>query len=190
MGGEVTPLFHVSQLAAALGVPVPEGGEWLAAGWDLAGILEAWCDELRLTGFELAVEPTPSRGRTLRNLTVNTFHPVELLAAAWESGCFDWDPELDEERERELTDGRALTAYAERATATWHDFLLGAGDVPGDRPISTARGTLDFSELVRSQRWHAAYHHRQLVEFLRSRGVAIRGSARVAVDIGLPDEVF
>jgi len=121
---------------------------------------------------------------------VNAFHPVELLAAAWEKGRFDWDPELDEERERALTDGRALTAYAERATAAWHDFLLGAGDAPGDRPIATSRGELGFSELVRSQRWHAAYHYRQLVEFLRSRGVTVRGSARLAADIGLPDEVF
>jgi hypothetical protein len=173
-----------------LGLPPPDGGEWTAAGWDLAAILDAWCDELRRAGFELAVEPTPSRGRTLRNLTVNTFHPVELLSTAWSTRGFDWDPDLDEQRERGLTDGRLLVAYAERVTARWHDFLLEAGDAPGDPAISTPRGELAFSELVASQRWHAAYHHRQLVEFLRSRGVSARGPIHLAADLGLPDEVF
>ena len=97
--GEVTPLFHVSQISAALGLPGPDGGEWIAAGWDIAAILRAWCDHLQEAGFELALEPTPSRGRTLRNLTVNVFHPLELLADAGETGRFDWDPDLDEERE-------------------------------------------------------------------------------------------
>jgi hypothetical protein len=173
-----------------LGLPPPESAEWSAAGWDIATILRAWCDQLREIGFELALEPTPSRGRTLRNLTVNAFHPIELLVEAWGTGRFDWDPDLDAERDRALTDARALTTYAERVAASWHDFLLAAVDAPGDALFATPRGELEFSALVASQRWHAAYHYRQLVEFLRSRAVAVRGSADLSDDIGLPDEVF
>jgi hypothetical protein len=186
----VTPLLHVSQLAAAVGLPVPEGAEWAAAGWDLASILHAWSEHLRELGFELALEPTPSRGRSLRELTVNTFHPIELLADALQTGRFDWDPDLDKERERWLTDGRALTAYAEGIDATWHDFLLGADELPGDTVVATPRGELEFSALVASQRWHAAYHYRQLVEFLRRRGAAVPGSVDLAASMGLPDDVF
>jgi hypothetical protein len=188
--GVVTPLFHVSQLAAVLGLPPPEGAEWSAAGWDIATILRAWCDQLREIGFELALEPTPSRGRTLRNLTVNAFHPIELLVEAWGTGRFDWDPDLDAERERALTDARALTAYAERVAASWHDFLLAAADAPGDALFTTPRGELEFSALVASQRWHAAYHYRQLVAFLRSRGVLVHHSVEPDADIGLPDDVY
>lgn len=186
----VTPLFHVSQLAAALGLPSAEGAEWVAAGWGIAEILRAWCDHLRDTSFELALEPTPSRGRSIRNLTVNAYHPIELLIEAWGTGCFDWDPDLDAKRERALSDARALTAYAERVAASWHDFLLAAADAPGDALFTTPRGELEFSALVASQRWHAAYHYRQLVEFLRSRGVPVRHPVELGADIGLPVEVY
>ena len=188
--GEVTPLFHVSQISVALGLPGPEAGEWIAAGWDIAAILRAWCDHLQEAGFELALEPTPSRGRTLRNLTVNVFHPLELLAGAGETGRFDWDPDLDEERERRLADAPALNAYARGVAGVWHDFLLSSAEAPAGMVVSTPRGELELSALVASQRWHAAYHYRQLVEFMRGRGVEVRGAVAVAADLGLPDEVF
>ena len=188
--GEVTPLFHVSQISIALGLPGPEGGEWIAAGWDIASILRAWCDHLQEAGFELALEPTPSRGRTLRNLTVNVFHPLDLLADAGETGRFDWDPDLDEERELRLANASALNAYVSGVTGVWHDFLLSSAEVPARLVVSTPRGDLELSALVASQRWHAAYHYRQLVEFLRSRGVDVRGTVAVGADLGLPDDVF
>ena len=34
--------------------------------------------------------------RSLRNLTVNVFHPFELLPTAFDEGRFDWDPDLDD----------------------------------------------------------------------------------------------
>jgi hypothetical protein len=188
--GEVTPLFHVSQIASALGLPSPEGAEWLSAGWDIAAILRAWCDHLDAAGFELALEPTPSRGRSLRNLTVNVFHPLELLAGVEETGRFDWDPDLDAERERRLTDGPALCSYARGVAGVWHDFLLGSGEASPGGVVSTPRGELELSALVASQRWHAAYHYRQVVEFLRGRGVELRDAVGLADDIGLPEDVF
>ena len=56
--------------------------------------------------------------------------------------------------------------------------------------VSTPRGELELSALVASQRWHAAYHYRQLVQFMRGRGVEVRGAVPVAPGLGLPDEVF
>jgi hypothetical protein len=49
-----------------------------------------------------------------------------------------------------------------------------------------------FSDLLASQRWHAAYHYRQLVAFLGARGAALDGAVAVErlADIGLPADVF
>jgi hypothetical protein len=188
------PILHVSQLASALGLPAPAGSASTGTAWDLARILDAWCGHLREIGWELVVEATPSRGRSLRNLTVNTFHPIELLRGAWEQGRFDWDPDGDGERERALVDAHAVRTYAERIAARWTDFLLETGDeLDGRDPtVSSPRGDLRFSELLASQRWHAAYHYRQLVEFLRARGVPVSGALGVdrLSDVELPADVF
>jgi hypothetical protein len=154
----------------------------------VAGILDAWCDGLRGLRWELLLEPTPSRGRSLRNLTVNTFHPIELLPEAWEQGRFDWDPDRDEERELVLGDAAAIVDYADGIAGGWHDFLLRTGDQSADLTVRTPRGELSFAELLDSQRWHAAYHYRQLVAFLRSRGEALATYA--LPDVELPDDVF
>ena len=63
-------------------------------------ILAAWLGHLHTTPWSVLLAPTPARGRSLRNLTVNVFHPFELLPAAWTSGEFDWRPEDDGSRER------------------------------------------------------------------------------------------
>ena len=170
--------------------PVREAGEWIAAGWDIAAILRAWCDHLQEAGFELVLEPTPSRGRTLRNLTVNVFHPLELLAGAGETGRFDWDPDLDEERERRLADAPALNAYARR----------------GRRRLARLP-----AELRRGARRHGGLHAARRARALGARrfpALACRvslpparpvharprlrgpGAVPVAPDLGLPDEVF
>jgi hypothetical protein len=188
------PILHVSQLASALGLPPPAGGEAAGLAWDLASVLDSWCDHLVELEWELLVTPTPSRGRSLRNLTVNTFHPVELLPAAWEAGRFDWDPDGDEEREHALAGPTELNEYAARIAAAWTDFLLRVGDelAAHDPQVASPRGELAFSDLLDSQRWHAAYHYRQLVEFLRTSGVAVQGALGLDAMGGLelPADVF
>jgi len=49
--------------------------------------------------------------------------------------------------------------------------------------VSSPRGPLTFSALVSFQRWHAAYHYRQLVHV---RG----GDLTLPDDLVLPREVF
>jgi hypothetical protein len=186
--GAAIPVLHVSQIAAALGLPLPPSGTPLLDGRDAAAILHAWLGHLAALSWERLLDPTPSRGRSLRNLTVNVFHPFELLPAAWHTGESDWRPEEDEARERRLTNREALLRFATAAATGWHSFLDARGDELGDRdpPVSTPRGTVSFSALLAFQRWHAAYHYRQLVDVAGVRDPLDLASFALA----LPNEIY
>ena len=120
---------------------------------------------------EVLAAPTQSRGRSLRNLTVNVFHPFELLPAAWSGGGFPWEPERDDEREGRFHASAQLVAYAERILAAWSDFVLAHADELGrhDPLVSSPRGEVRFSALLNSQLEHIAFHLDQLVAFLREQ---------------------
>jgi hypothetical protein len=193
--GDVIPLLHPSQIATALGLPRPEGADSLPTAYDTAAILESWVGMLPLAHRDLLLAPTPSRGRSIRNLTVNTFHPFELLPAAWEQGRFDWHTgEADLRREEPLRTVAAVTAYAQDILARWQGFLLDRAEELADRDpvIGSNRGDTPFSTLLQSQRWHAAFHHRQIVDVLRRGGVDVGTSLDVEAIPGLdlPDDLY
>ena len=155
---------------------------------DAAAILDAWLGRIRETPWSALLAPTPARGRCLRELTVNVFHPFELLPPAWTSGELDWRPEDDGAREAELASHDDLIAFAEAAATGWRRFL-DEHDLAGRDPlVDTPRGSAPFSTLVAFHRWHAAYHYRQLVSVL--------GDAEGALDLdelddlALPSDVF
>lgn len=172
--GAAVPILHRTQIASLLGLPSREEGAAGSLAWDCAALLQAWIAQLGGLPPELLVAPTRSRGRSIRNLTVNTFHPFELLPTACASGTFAWDPDLDDEREAPLVDTRAVIAYAAERHDGWVAFLGDDGDTlnPG-RPVETPRGALALGALLSAQRWHVAYHYRQLIDFLRESGVAV-----------------
>jgi len=168
LGDRVVPLFHVSQLARALGLPSPTPPASALMAWETVGRLHRWVERLRPLGRESLTRPTESRGRTLINLTINVFHPFELLPVAWESGRFDWDPTLDDERERALERPEAVVAFAEHVEREWSDFVAEHEDELESRDpvIASLRGELRYSELLESQVWHVEFHQRQLEAFL------------------------
>ena len=193
LDGAVLPILDVSQLAAALGLAVAARGAIPAAAWDLAAVLDAWTDLLPLAPADLLTAPTPSRGRSIRNLTVNTFHPVELLPAAAEQGAFPWDPDGDDEREAALPDPASVLGYARGIAAAWMVWLLEhAADLEPSLTVSSPRGELPLGDLLLSQRWHAAFHYRQLTAFLSTHGVSAEGAlqAESLAGLELPSEVF
>jgi len=183
--GRVVTVLHVSQVAEELGLPVPASVPERDAA-DAATILDAWIDGIRGAEWEALLEPTPARGRSLRNLTVNVFHPYELFRGAWRTGEFDWRPEDDGAREAGLATREALLAFAEASAAGWRVFLAATDVASHDAPVRSSRGEVRFSALVSFQRWHAAYHYRQLVSVLGVEGldlVAFEG-------LTLPRDVF
>jgi hypothetical protein len=194
VGGVASPILHVSQLASALGLQAPPQLEVSRLAWDATAVIESWLKLIRRLDFETLIVPTPARGRSLRNLTVNVFHPFELLPVAFDHGRFDWDPSLDEVRAALLRDATAVVAYAADRHAAWQEWLrdreaqLGARD-PN---VETPRGRVTYRVLLDSQRWHAAFHYRQLLAFLESGGHEVTGALSLTSvrDLKLSPEIF
>ena len=161
-----------------LGLEAPPQLEASRLAWNAASVLEAWTSLIRPLDFATLILPTPSRGRSLRNLTVNVFHPFELLPLAFDEGRFDWDPTLDDAREAALHDAAAVVVYASDRVAAWQDWLREreAALRVRDPEVDSPRGTVTYRNLLASQRWHAAFHYRQLVALLEGRGHDVGGA--------------
>jgi hypothetical protein len=192
--GVVSPLLHVSQLSSLLGLDGDTAGDAVGLARDTVSLLEAWTRELAELPWPLVTRPTPSRGRSLRNLTVNVFHPFELLPGAWLDGEFPWDPDLDEEREAAFGDTATLAGWARTTLDGWRVFLAEHQDELGERDpvIASPRGPIGWTALLASQRWHAAFHLRQLELFLAIEGVprVSTFSVETLQDLELPAAVW
>ena len=187
------PILHESQLASLLGLPATDATDPARTAGDTLTLLTSWCGLIEPVSWELLIAPTRSRRRTTRNLTVNVFHPFELLPEAWDNGLFAWNPDLDDEREAQLASADAVHQYATRVSDHWAAFLTNvSGSIGRDNPIvDSPRGEISFSNLLEQQRWHAAFHHRQIVDFLGSNGIAT-DSLDVSgfVGLDLPTELY
>jgi len=177
-----------------LGLEAPAQVGAVSLAWDSAAVLGAWLMLIEPLDLETLTAPTPSRGRSLRNLTVNVFHPFELLPIAFESGRFDWDPSGDEGREEALGQADAVIAYAADRHLGWQHWLQEREDDLSTRDpvVTSSRGTVTYTNLVDSQRWHAAYHYRQVLAFLERGGYEPTGTLSLASLRGLklPAEIF
>ena len=129
-----------------LGLEAPGAAEVTRLAWDAAAVLGAWVELIEPLDFDTLTAPTPSRGRSLRNLTVNVFHPFELLPGAFDTGDFDWDPDLDESarldcrtRQRSSPTLRTSTRLAGLAHGT-------RNDLPGRDPeVRSPRGQISYA---------------------------------------------
>jgi hypothetical protein len=185
----------MSQLAALLGIPAPPALESTRLGYDLLLVVESWAENLRVLPWELLVAPTPSRGRSVRNLTMNAVYPISLLPETWESGRLDWGVvDLDEERGAAYTTSAQLADFAQGVYAAWSMFMLESEQTLAldDPVVQTPRGQLRYSELLASQRWHISFHHRQIAEYLALEGAEPAHPFRAEHLAGLtfPENVF
>lgn len=179
-------MLHVSQLAEALDLPwqAPLAATVLAA--DTMVLLEAWAEGIASLDLPSLLARTPSRGRSLRNLSVNVHHPFELLPVARSTGSFPWDPDRDAHREAALTTAAAVHDYVAGVLRGWRAFVTAAGSEldARDPVVTTPRGAVPYSVVLDAQRWHAAYHLRQLEHVLGG------GLMPHLVELALPADVF
>jgi hypothetical protein len=161
---------------------------------DLNAVLTAWIECLEPLPWAVLQEPTPSRGRSLRELSVNVFRPIELLVEAWRDGRFFWIANEDDVRVERLNDPGLLLDYIRGVQQAWTVFMGEEADNLGgaERPVLTAKGDLTYRSLLDAQRLHAAYHLRQLIEFLESSGraPAVRFRPEHIQGLQLPAAVF
>lgn len=192
------PIIHPVQLRGILGMPVDESAgpePWLPMAWDIAGILDDWLRLLPLLTWEQLLAPTLSRGRNTRNLTVNVWRPIALLPKAYERKFFGWfTGEADLQVEAYLHTVEEVVEWAQAGSFAWQGWLMELTELPEveDPFIVSTRGDTDFSELLRLQRFHAAFHHRQITDFLQTNRIAFDRQLDVAAlpGIGLPDELY
>jgi hypothetical protein len=194
VGDRLTPVMHRTQIATALALPVPKTEESQRLAWDLVPVLDGWIAHVEQVEWDRLVRPTPSRDRTLRNLTVNVFHPVSLLPNAFFSGRFEWYPEEDHRREEDLRSPADAIGYARGVADAWLGFLANHGKECDERnpPVASSRGDVHFAALLEYQRWHAAFHYRQMVGFLAAEGIVLPTAFKVEslADLELPASVF
>jgi hypothetical protein len=185
----MTTIMHVSQVARLLDLPSPPLGESSRVGYDIVLLLESWERMLRPLPDEAVVRGTASRGRSVRNLTMNAVYPISLLPEAFASERFDWGlVDLDEQRAEPYTEARALAEFTRGVRDSWSSFVVAYEDELAVRDpwVEAPRGRMLFSELLNHQRWHLAFHQRQIAEHLslpRERALP----ARLGID--LPETV-
>lgn len=200
--GRVLSVLYPGQLAPLLGLPEPGGLDAVRHAWDLVALCDAWADAVGEIPPELVGErmplstPDPGRHITFRDLVVNVFHPIVLVPDAWTTGDLPWFPEeRDEEIAGTLPDHAAVAEYARRGAKTWTGFVLDRdeGELARRNPeVTSPRGTVRFDALVASQRWHAAFHYRQLVHVLAEWSHPLRRPLDLGTIAGLelPAEVM
>jgi hypothetical protein len=169
--GRLFTFMHAAQIADELGLepPPPSGLELLD---DIRAIAESWLACARVTPWEVLVPPTRSRGRSLLELTVNVFRPLELLPQAWGTERYDWAPLQDRPVWEPMRSRDELVGYCVERLEGWDRFAAEPPPIEADdKQCWTPRGLIPFSRLLDFQRWNSAYHHRQLLDLLRTAGI-------------------
>ncbi|MGI8909705.1 MAG: hypothetical protein ACR2JR_04005 [Rubrobacteraceae bacterium] len=196
VAGRASPVMHPMQIATILGLPSPESEvDSARLAWDAASIMDGWIGLLQAAPWGALISPTPSRGRSIRNLTVNAFRPFEMLPDAWRAREFAWyTGEADTSRELPLTSPENLEDFARKVLRDWEDFLMEYGeDLKREDPeVRSSRGEVPYSVVLRAQRWHVAFHYRQILDFLRTQGIEPENVLDVEgfEDLDLPPSIY
>lgn len=195
--GQPFQLLHASQIAAILGLPMPESDvSIIKVCYDIVTIMESWIGMLERMDFDLMKSPTRSRNRPVTLMTVNAFHPISLIPGAWEEGTFEWHTrESDARREAVLTDADKVLSFVRECLLTFQVFLMNYEEeieTRDDPLVKTTKGEVPFSVLVQAQRSHIAIHHRQMIDFLQSHGMSVDNILDVdaIADMTLPADLY
>lgn len=186
-------ILHTDQLRAFLGI---EASPAVASYRELAGaldrILKAVEQAVRQVPTERLSDPTPNRGRDLRELVFNIHDRIPPMAAALDSGRYEWRHGDDFGRSRRFGTTEELARFSAEVRAAWLARAERMDDGAGYEMVQTPRGPVTQLQLLESQAFHAAQHLRQIYVFMRQIGIAPVGeiTAEEMAPICLGDQVF
>lgn len=157
-------------------------------------LVDAWAALVRGLDPPLLVAPTASRSRTSAELALNVLNPFDLMPAAWETGDMPWYPEHDGERAAAISHAE-LVDWSSAVAIRWSGFVGSSTETLAQpaREIDSPRGVFEWGPLISAQRWHAAFHYRQVTAFLEDEAVPLPpGAVPLAelVTVDLPEDVF
>lgn len=195
LDGDVVSFQHPSQLASLLNLDVGDAQPATAVAFSLLDVLERWIGVISDVPFAAFLEPTLSRGRNIRNLTVNVYRPIRLLPQTYRDGQFNWyTNEADLQQESFLRDTEQIVSFAQEIYGEFANFLLEHAESfsENDPALTGNRGDMRFSELLVTQRFHAAFHYRQIVDFFNSNGFGPKPALpnMIEQEIGLPANLY
>lgn len=193
--GEVFPVQHPVQIASLLGLDADIAKGSTAIAWSLLDVLQRWEAAVSDVPFDVLASPTPSRGRPVKHLVVNVSRPIMLLPRAWQVHRFHWyTAEADLQKLAYLTSAEEIADLMTRARVVFSNFLLDHGDAlsVSDPFIEGLRANMRYSELLATQRFHAAFHYRQAVDQLDTSGMDRKHALPQAMvrEIGLPTNLY
>ena len=184
-GGRLVQFVHVAQLAEALGLPVPPQPPEEALS-DAETVLRSPAAWFEAAPWQLLLEPARSVGRSCRKLSIGILLRSLALAESWETRKSDYRGEGAVDARRCVDDSATLIALAVEA-ATALAALAPRVAAADDRVVNAGlRGLMRFSLLADFHRRYAAYHHRQIADFLHGRGVAPPATVVDTDALGIP----
>jgi len=164
---------HVAQLREFLGMPPEEAKPWHELVDAAERVLMAF--EILLTQLPDAhiTDPTPNRGRDMRNMTVNIFSLMEELIVTMDTGHFSYQAHKDHDKKSvEYTRVSQLQTYAKDARRRWAARArLVTADETEALVTTDRKGDLTQYLALDAGARHAAGHLLQAYQFLRNLGI-------------------
>ena len=166
---------HPQQLVEFFGLP-PEDrtAEWTDLVDAAERVLLAFERLLTQLPEDRIHDPTPNRGRDMRNMTINVFGLMEELIHCMDSCQFSYQAHKDHDATYvEYASVRQLREYAAQARERWVARARRVGPDEVDAYVTTDRkGDVTQYLALDSGARHAAGHLRQAYQFLRDIGIA------------------
>lgn len=173
-----------------------QASEALASYREVAGamkrILKAAEQAVLQVPSERLSDPTPNRGRDLREMVFNIHDRIPPMADSLDSGTYQWMQGDDYGRSRRFLTSEELGQFCSEVRTAWFQRAALVDDDAAYEMVQTHRGPVTHLQLLESQAFHAAQHLRQIYVFMRQIGITPAGELTVAemAPVILGEQVF